>query len=534
MKNKFLLFLYLTIVYFVSVNIVGAQSSTNHLSIAINVLENGDVDVEEKIFVPSFNSKDIYTVGLGNQKPKNFIINTKSGEMSRNNYSLDKKNGFYYLSIKPESQSGNVTIKYKIPNLVHLEENLETLRFSPIIAESKISSAMITISLPVELNPSVIEANIYSSQSTTITDSNIVSGKKINLHISNLSNKNDATILVRWPKGTLNLSYLKKLLGNQNKTKLIFSITFGFLIPVGALITMLVLIQRSKKRSKINSPREIISYPPDKLTPMEVGILFKKKIYTKEIVATIISFASRGYLVISDHGDEIILAKKSIPDWKMTIWEKDFYNQIFSQEIQKMSKKQMEQRAASTLTSPEVVKLFDDVYREITAKGFFLENPHLVRMRVKVYGLIFYFFSIVMMLWTIITNRSVFYLFPIIGLLTVAYIIIKYTYLIPCHSEIGNLERERWLCFYNWLISEEPISYEQTSRGLFHAMLPYAIIFNCTEQWKNRFRNETIPIPDWYITILPEDVTTFDKRIIPVIAQISEKLSSLHGPTISY
>lgn len=533
-KMKTILKINLVLLFFIlSTSSVFASDYFNQAQIDVTVNKDGSASIEQKVSFVNHNNTAPLEISLGNQKPKNIAVRNNSSQIESKKFSLEEKNRIYFLKIESSSLSDSLIINYELSNLINIEENLETLRWTPIYAESPISSINISVTLPQSLSMSVIESNIYSSQSSTTTVASVASDKKVILTAYDLKAGNDITILVRWPKGLVTLSSWKILLGSQNKYKLIFSFFIGVFIPFGALVAMLVLMRKNKKMGQILVPTEVVNYPPSTLTPVELGILFDKKIYPKEIVATIISLAIKGYLVISNHGDEVVLALKNKPDAKMNSWEKRFFNQIFSDQDNKVSEADIEERVSRVLSSPEIVKLFEDMYQEVTAKGFFVENPHYTRVRYKINGLLFYFLSIFMMLWVLVTNQSSLYLFPIIGLLAVAYVLIKLAPKLPTYTPVGNNERINWLKFKNWLLLKEPMGYNQSNTGIFYDYLPYAIAMGCLDQWITRFSTCAIPIPDWYVTAVPEDNATINQKIIPIIDSISKKLSSLHGPNVS-
>lgn len=532
MKNKYLYLLLISLV-FCFASRTKAVTSISQIKIDASINKNGAVKVEESFYIPYFSDKTDLILGLGNQKPKNPSIKSNQKILSKNNYNIYEKNRFYYLSIKPEFYSNDISINYSFDGAIHLEESLETLRWAPIIAPSSTNSVLITVTIPQSLNPAALEANIYPSQNSVLTNATIISGNKVRLQATNLSKETDATILIRWPEGVVNISYWKKILGHQSKTKLFFSILSGFILPFIALIGMLIKIYKNKKNEKIIIPEDSIGYPPDALSPIELGILFDKKIYSREIIGIIISLATRGYLVIANHESRITIAQKHTPDLKMSLWEKKFYWELFHNKDKEITEADIKTRVAQSLSSKSIVELFENAYQETTAKGFFKENPHYDRIQYKVIGLLFYFLSIEMMFWVLLTGQSSLYLFPICGVLLAAYVIIKLSHKIPTYTQKGNRERIKWLRFKNWLVSSETIGYESSVEGLFYKYLPYAVIFNCVELWANRFRQTAITAPEWYITALPEDSANFNQKIIPFIDSISKELSSLHGPNVS-
>ena len=125
--------------------------------------------------------------------------------------------------------------------------------------------------------------------------------------------------------------------------------------------------------------------PPQKLRPAEVGLLIDESADPKDLTATIVDLAVRGYLRIEEIPSEGILGRK---DWKLVRlrdaddtlapFEKTLFAGLFAGAVDAAAVKLSDLKGTfhATLELAE-----DDLYKESVAKGWFPTEPDRVRSR---------------------------------------------------------------------------------------------------------------------------------------------------------
>ena len=183
--------------------------------------------------------------------------------------------------------------------------------------QTPIGSATVNLTLPKKVDWN--DVHLFSGKAgdkadPVESDSNFKvvygkDGKTLQVVASDLEKGEGVTIQAELPEG-----YWE---GVTSRRPLIF---FAYVIPMIAALLMLVMWLIDGRDPDVVKPVEF--YPPDELTPAEVGYLVDGSIDDKDISSMLLYFASKGYLEIREttkKGEKYILVKKKdIPDTEPT------------------------------------------------------------------------------------------------------------------------------------------------------------------------------------------------------------------------
>ena len=97
-----------------------------------------------------------------------------------------------------------------------------------------------------------------------------------------------------FPKGVVKYTWTARRVADFIIPKL------GFLLPIVTFLTMLLIWRRRGRDEPGQVYAKYVSEPPSDLSPGLVGALIDEKVDTKEVIATIVDLARRGYLEITD------------------------------------------------------------------------------------------------------------------------------------------------------------------------------------------------------------------------------------------
>jgi uncharacterized membrane protein len=298
------------------------------------------------------------------------------------------------------------------------------------------------------------------------------------------------TIVFGWPKGIIKKPNIFQ------KFFWLFPKYLPFLIPIFIFIFLFQEWYRKGRDLKIEKPIVVEYQPPDNLRPAEMDFILNEDIEPKDIAATIIDLAVRGFLKIREVEDKVLFFEKKdyeieklkddgdLLDYEKLLLEKLFQN---GNKIQILSLKN------------EFFKNYKD-YEEfkekianlIMEKGYFERNPlKIINRLTAVATLIFfgmYFISAVI-------NDFSYYFSGIIS----GVIISIFAALMSKKTKKGIDIYKKILGFEEYIQNVEKYRaqfYEK--ENIFEEYLPYAIIFDVANKWTKAFENLFKEPPSWY------------------------------------
>ncbi|MBI5126924.1 DUF2207 domain-containing protein [Candidatus Roizmanbacteria bacterium] len=205
------------------------------------------------------------------------------------------------------------------------------------------------------------------------------------------------------------------------------------------------------------------------LTPGEVGTLGDETVDLKDISATIIDLARRGYLKIEER-------KKN-----------DFYlinlgnsKPLFSFErllIDKFFKNKTEIRLKDEHLYEEVEEIKKNLYQIVVDEKLFSQNPE--------------------------TTRTIYYVIALVALFTgnlpLAFVSFIFGRAMPKKTVEGVNAFNISKSLKNFLTSQErQMKFQADKQMMFEKLLPYAVVFGVEKVWAKRFENLNLRQPDWY------------------------------------
>ena len=179
------------------------------------------------------------------------------------------------------------------------EKDMLLLNLVPTDWETDISESVCTINLPKEADLS--KAQVFSGPyGTEGNDVGAVletsdDGKTITITAENIPAHNGVTLMLELPQGYW--------VGAREFGKLnFFDIILFALGPIGAIV-LWYLYGRDDHMTKT-----VEFYPPDGLTPGEIGYILDGNADQKDLISTIVYMADKGYLMIEENGKRILIS----------------------------------------------------------------------------------------------------------------------------------------------------------------------------------------------------------------------------------
>ena len=213
------------------------------------------------------------------------------------------------------------------------------------------------------------------------------------------------------------------------------------------------------------------------LTPGEVGTLGDETVDMKDISASIVDLARRGYLIIDERkkGDFYLIKSKNV-DSSLLTYEKTILTKFFSgnEEI----------RIKDEKLASEVEQIKNEMYEQVVEDKLFDKNPQ--------------------------TTRTIYYVIAGIALFTgnffLAIVAFLFGRVMPRKTVFGAEAKNVAFSLKNFLTSQKrqlefQVKYADdlpAGRQVFERLLPFAVAFGVEKIWAKRFESLNITQPSWY------------------------------------
>jgi len=210
------------------------------------------------------------------------------------------------------------------------------------------------------------------------------------------------------------------------------------------------------------------------LTPAETGSLIDERADVRDMYASIIDLARRGYLVITEvKKGEFDLAKKKD-------WQNDHLVLAFERVLLDgmLKTKETVHLKDLNLVVP-MKKATDMVYELVVKEGIFSKNPNTIRMLYSIFAV-----------FAAITCN------PLLLLVS-----LTFGLHMPKKTMFGAQQAAVARSLKNFLASQKKqLAFQVRNQMMFEKLLPYAIAFGVEKIWAERFRSVALKNPDWYIS----------------------------------
>ncbi|HXJ18175.1 MAG TPA: DUF2207 domain-containing protein [Candidatus Polarisedimenticolia bacterium] len=308
------------------------------------------------------------------------------------------------------------------------------------------------------------------------------------------------TAVAGWDKGFVRAP------GPVAKAWLMLRSNWPFFLPIAIFLGMFQLWWtrgRDPERDAITVQYE----PPDKLTPAECGTLVDNEAGMRDITATLVDLAVKGYLTIEQKENSGLLA---------FVHHRDYVFHLQKPAAQWTDARPHEQQMLAALFGGGAdlnVKLSelqnhfythlpairDAIFDALVADGYYLHRPDKVRQGYLGAGMIIGF-----LLWAgagSLANATgiVPFTWFITGLVTGA-IICGFGWFMPARTITGAKTFAKILGFEDFLGRVESDRIERLERTpeLFEKYLPYAMALHVEKKWVQAFAGITMQPPAWY------------------------------------
>ncbi|MFA7244206.1 MAG: DUF2207 domain-containing protein [Patescibacteria group bacterium] len=338
------------------------------------------------------------------------------------------------------------------------------------------------------------------------------------------------TIVAQIPKGVINHPIIDQIINFFRGLEFNVWLLLALVLPIITFLYMTFFLRYLYRINKIDSPDREISAPPMALPPAIVGALFRGKVGSREIAATLIDLARRKDIVILDRERGFAFSKGRFDD-RLLGYEKILLSKIFRNNLTS-DRAEIERRINNHLYSKKMSIVSAGIYAITTRLGYFKVNPRSIHAKYRLIGILTFLFGltafILSLRFQLISTYSSFFW---VGMMVSALIVAFSASNIPLRTQIGNEALSNWLAFKKFLSNPKPIPYTPTVIELFEAYLPYAIVLDCEVEWAKRFEEHNFIIPEWFLTDkVGLGLDEFCLSLFPIVSYVARSFAALREP----
>jgi hypothetical protein len=398
--------------------------------------------------------------------------------------------------------------------------------------KTEIRKAGGTISLSGKNSESLVSA-CYTGK-IGATETNCTYGASVNFiefrTNRSLSPGEGLTVAFGWDKGIVNPpNSFKRFLWYINLNQ-----NWVYFIPVSILVLMVILWSSKGRDPRVRESVTVMYGPPKynnkPLCPAEVGTLMDENLDSRDITATIVSLAVKGYIKIEDRKEksfifdskDYYLSREKEPDGQLSEFEKKLMSHLFGGKSGIMVS-DLKNRFYTHLGS-----LRDAIYSELTKKKFFSLSPDKVR-QFYMWAALATGFTVTFLL-NVVFSDSIGDTRPLLAGALSGLSVFAFARFMPAKTRSGASAYMNILGFEEFLTrAEKDQLIRMKDENLFSKFLPYALALNVADNWAKAFEGIYQQQPDWYLSsagIRTFSPYTFNRSFSSALSNISTAMYS--------
>ncbi|MBD3208460.1 MAG: DUF2207 domain-containing protein [Candidatus Nealsonbacteria bacterium] len=406
------------------------------------------------------------------------------------------------------------TVKYRVHGGLGFYDDWDELYWNVVFADRdvRVKQSEARIHLPEGVERKDLKTKLFVGPEGSKNQSNniqVVDNKTVRFWARSIDPGHFMTVVVGWPKGIVEKPAFYR---NEVLNWTVLFVGAGLFIFV--FIKTFMLWKEKGQDPKIDKTIMAEYSPPDDLPPAIFGILVDQNVETRDITATIVDLAVRGYLRIVEKEEKFgfikhkkyFLEKRKEADKDLLSFEKKIMRILFA--------------SGDTVSLDHLQKTFykkipdikDSFYREVEKTGYFLENIEKTRRKYAKTGfkmlaggvvLVFFFWFINVFYDAFFSRYIIQFLILEASIFFSSLIVFAFSYYMPIMTTDGKEAKWKLLGFKEYLQKAEKLRMERETVETFSKYLPYAMVLGVEKKWAERFSDIAYQKEDWYVVSSP-------------------------------
>lgn len=280
----------------------------------------------------------------------------------------------------------------------------------------------------------------------------------------------------------------------------------GIILALATLIIMLMLWHKKGRDEKVIRDTIIPHYtPPQGLLPSETGIIIDEKFEPRDVTATIIHYAIKGYILIEETAKNEFKLKLIKPYQTEKEFEQKILEAIFPQNKTGEVRTIADLKNKFSWTFKEIQK---SIMQQLIKDGYFPHDPMKVRGTYMSGGLVLLVLSL---------NFLGIYDLNTAGFAAIGVIVIIFSWFMARKTKKGTETYYVLKGLYEYIDTAEKdrIKFQEDNNIIFEKLLPYAIVFGLAKKWAAVFEGILKTAPVWFYSPIGEhfNMTAFGDKM---------------------
>jgi uncharacterized membrane protein len=425
-----------------------------------------------------------------------------------------------------------VVLRYRAWNALRFFDEHDELYWNVTGDEWDVPLGTVSARVLLPVGATGVRATAFNGvQGSTATDAEItIDGNDVRIAMPRrLEFREGLTAVVGWDKGLVE----EPTIADRARGFLATNWPLGLPIPV--LLGMLLLWSRVGRDPR-RLPVSVQYEPPKGLTPGESGTLTDESVDMRDITATVVDLAVRGFLRIEEQEEAaffglfknrefIFHREKPRSEWTALLpHERSVLDGIFGGHGDRVPLSSLENEFYKTI--PEIKTGIMD---QLVTRGFYRTRPDRVRGLWAVAAIVAG--AATAILGSIVGAKFALTPVPfIIAAVLIAIIIMVVGSQMPARTFAGARTLEKVLGFGEFLERVEKDRFERVVKTpeMFERFLPYAMAFGVDKQWARAFQDIYTTPPSWYTGahVGMFNASTFSSSLADMSARTASAMSS--------
>lgn len=265
-----------------------------------------------------------------------------------------------------------------------------------------------------------------------------------------------------------------------------------YVFPLLTFIFMFTLYWHKGRDYPAYEMVHVTTSPPTDLPPAVAGVLVDESAGIKEIMATLVDLAHRGWLELEEYAADTFSItrldngkdEKELEDFEMML--------LTALDLTRPGRKIYLDDLKNKFYV-HISKLRGLIFRQAVHRGFFPKNFKTAVALWAVLGA----FLMAAAGATLIIGAPFSYLSVGIGISGL--VVLLFARAMPRKTVRGSLAKRKWKAYYKYLKEISAFKEDVKAAGsIFEKNLPYAVAFGLEEKWANKFRYTNAHSPHWY------------------------------------
>ncbi len=271
----------------------------------LDVQKNGDVVVDEKVTFDfsgnyHFVTNSIPTGNLNGFKDLK-VYDQNGNELQQGDglgmYTVENSGDFKYITLNFDltDTSYTWTFHYRAVDEIMFQDPGDELRWYVFDAETPVTIGAVkaTVKLPADVAQDKMSPAVQTGSGIQYTTS-MPDARTVVYEATDLPAYTEFWIVAGFPKGVVQQVWTARRVAAAIVPRL------GFVLPILFFLGMLLIWRKRGRDDPSKTYASYVSEPPSTLPPALAGALIDEKVDTKEVIATIVDLARRGYIEMTD------------------------------------------------------------------------------------------------------------------------------------------------------------------------------------------------------------------------------------------